>query len=81
VERGGSPPVQRGVQRDGEKSADVHAPGRAEAQQESLAHDGMERGVDCGKPLKQRWDREAYNRYQREYMRRKRSGFIGIAHG
>jgi hypothetical protein len=30
---------------------------------------------------KQRWNRDAYNRYQRDYMRRKRSGFIGIPYG
>jgi hypothetical protein len=29
----------------------------------------------------QRDNRERYNKRMREYMRRKRSGFIGIAHG
>lgn len=39
-----------------------------------MAHHGMERGVDCGgRSLKQRWTREAYNAYQREYMRKKRA--------
>jgi hypothetical protein len=28
-----------------------------------------------------RRNREAYNRYMREYMRRRRAGFIGIAYG
>ena len=36
-------------------------------------------GVVAG--AKQRWSRDAYNAYQREYMRRKRAGFIGIAYG
>jgi hypothetical protein len=42
------------------------------------------RPADCGASEaapKQRWSRKAYNEYQREYMRRKRSGFIGIAYG
>jgi hypothetical protein len=30
-------------------------------------------GVAAGEPLKQRWSRESYNAYQREYMRKRRS--------
>jgi hypothetical protein len=37
-------------------------------------------GVECYRTPNRR-TREAYNRYMREYMRRKRSGFIGIAYG
>jgi hypothetical protein len=38
-------------------------------------------GSGTGGDKKQRWDRDAYRKYQRDYMRRKRSGFIGIAYG
>jgi hypothetical protein len=36
---------------------------------------GMECGVDSSgrSKVKQRWSREAYNAYQREYMRRRRA--------
>jgi hypothetical protein len=42
--------------------------------------DGLERSLDCSgrdKAVKQRWDREKYNAYQRDLMRKRRARSAG----
>jgi hypothetical protein len=75
VERGSKAGVQRDVQLDVREPKPVPAPASGQDQQSHVAHDGLERGLDSGRRgVKQRWTREAYNAYQREYMRKRRAG-------
>jgi hypothetical protein len=85
VERGRSGSVQRGLQRDGVEPADVPASASGADAEVAVEDNGVERCVDGGERLKQRWSRDAYNKYQRDLMRKRRekkkAGFIGIAYG
>lgn len=66
--------VQRDLQRDGGESNAVPASASGQDKQPDVAHDGLECGMDSGgRGVKQRWSREAYNAYQREYMRKRRA--------
>ena len=73
VVRGRAAPVQRGLQRDVIESGNVSAPEGSSDEKGVLEDNGVERGLDGGKRLKQRWMREAYNAYMRDYMRKRRS--------
>lgn len=66
--------IQRDVQRDGGESGVISASSSGQAERAHVAHDGVECGVGGGgRGVKQRWSRESYNAYQREYMRRRRA--------
>lgn len=75
VGRGLQTGIQRDVQYDVAKPVDVSSSSPGKAQQEDVENDRVECGVDSGgrSQIKQRWSREAYNAYQREYMRKRRS--------
>ena len=77
VECDGAQGVQRDFQRDVVQPAPISAPAPGQAKSADVANDGVECGLDSGgRGLKQRWSREAYNRYQREYMRKRRAGEV-----
>src|SRR6185369_3081935 len=67
--------VQRGLQHHGAQPVDVPAPAPGKGQQAHVEDDGLERRLDRGGrgKVKQRWSRDSYNAYQREYMTRRRA--------
>lgn len=79
--RNGAHGVQRGLQRHVEKPGTVFAPEAGEVVKVALENDGLERRMDSGecgaaRTLNRR-SKEAYNAYQREYMRKRRQAGSG----
>jgi hypothetical protein len=75
----GAAGVQRRLLVNGEQPKAVPAPEAGADVEKPLADNGLERGLDCGARstgvrTANRRSRAAYNAYQREYMRKRRSG-------
>ena len=73
VEPSGKEGFQRSLRNDGAKPVDVPSSSSGQGKQGDVEDDRMERGLDSsGRRTLNRRSREAYNAYQRDYMRRKR---------